>query len=184
MRDLLDTIDLMTNEEAGQIFKSIINHVDGNQTELNRELIFAFTPIRNQLDRDMEKYDSFVEKQRKNGALGGRPKKNPKNPCLLKKTQKTQANPNNLVTDTDTVNATENDTVNVNEKKRFTPPTLEQIKTYISEQNYPVDSQKFFDHYETANWYRGKTKIKNWKACVRTWLNGNSGKAAYGADSI
>jgi hypothetical protein len=98
----------MTDEEAGQILKSIINHVDGNPVNLTRHLTFAFIPIKNQLSRDMDKYDVFVEKQRVNGAKGGRPR-NPNNPSLSKKTQ---TNPNNLVTDTVTVNATDTDNVN------------------------------------------------------------------------
>jgi len=112
MRDLLTTVELMTDDEAGKLLKSIINHVDGVDVKLSRDLTFAFTPIKNQLDRDMKKYDVFVEKQRKNGALGGRPKKNPNNPSLSKETQTTQANPNNLVNDTVTVTDTVNETIN------------------------------------------------------------------------
>ncbi len=108
---------------------------------------------------------------------GGRPITQ-KTQVVIRETQDNPEKPKQPDSDSDS------DKDSVNQKKRFTPPTLEQIKSYITEQNYPVDSQKFFDHYETANWYRGKTKIKNWKACIRTWLNGNSGKAAYGADSI
>ena len=32
-----------------------------------------------------------------------------------------------------------------------------------------VDPQNFIDHYTANGWLRGKTKIKDWKACVRTW---------------
>ena len=27
----------------------------------------------------------------------------------------------------------------------------------------------FYDFYESKNWYVGKNKMKDWKACVRTW---------------
>ncbi len=74
---------------------------------------------------------------------------------------------------------------NRSNKGRFTPPTLEEVKNYIQEKQYPIDPVKFFNHYETSDWYRGKNKIKNWKACTRTWLNGNSDKpAVYGDDGI
>ena len=92
MRDLLSTVELMTDDEAGKLLKSIINHVDGKPVNLCRELMFAFTPIQNQLTRDIEKYDIFVEKQRVNGKKGGRPK-NPENPSL---SLETQANPKNI----------------------------------------------------------------------------------------
>lgn len=31
-------------------------------------------------------------------------------------------------------------------------------------------SQKFIAHYESVGWKVGKNPMKNWKACVRTWL--------------
>ena len=31
--------------------------------------------------------------------------------------------------------------------------------------------EEFIDHYEANGWMRGNTKIKDWKACVRTWEN-------------
>jgi len=53
--------------------------------------------------------------------------------------------------------------------KRFSPPTLEEIKVYCSERNNSIDSEKFRDFYESKNWMIGKNKMKDWKACVRTW---------------
>ena len=183
MRDLLNTVDIMTDEEAGIILKAIINHVDGEDVKLSRELTFAFAPIQNQLNRDLAKYDVFVDKQRKNGALGGRPKKpktNPNNPSLYSKTQKTQANPNNLVTDNVTVNDTVNDTVNVtvtetandNKKRkttRFATPSLNQINDYVQEKSYHINGEVFFNHYESNGWKVGKNPMKSWKAALANW---------------
>lgn len=53
--------------------------------------------------------------------------------------------------------------------RRFTPPTLSDVQDYCTERGNKVDPQKFLDHYEANGWVRGKTKIKDWKACVRTW---------------
>jgi hypothetical protein len=52
---------------------------------------------------------------------------------------------------------------------RFSPPTLQEVADYCRERNNSVDPGRFIDHYETNGWVRGKTKIKSWKACVRTW---------------
>jgi len=54
----------------------------------------------------------------------------------------------------------------------FRKPTVSEIEKYCSERRNGLDAKKIFDHYETSNWYRGKTKIKDWKACVRTWERG------------
>lgn len=55
------------------------------------------------------------------------------------------------------------------ETKRFTPPKLEEVTTYCNERHNNIDPQKFIDYYTSTNWHRGKTKIKDWKACIRTW---------------
>lgn len=52
---------------------------------------------------------------------------------------------------------------------KFIPPTIEQVQEYCKERNNTVDAEKFVNHYAASNWFRGKTKIKNWKACVITW---------------
>lgn len=53
--------------------------------------------------------------------------------------------------------------------KRFVPPTVEEVFQYCNERCNNVDAQNFVDHYTVNNWMRGKNKIKDWKACVRTW---------------
>lgn len=52
---------------------------------------------------------------------------------------------------------------------RFSPPSIQEVAAYCRERGNQVDAQAFIDHYEANGWMRGKTKIKNWKACVRTW---------------
>lgn len=55
------------------------------------------------------------------------------------------------------------------DKGRFTPPTLEEIKTYCTERNNNVDPQRFYDFYASKGWMVGKNKMKDWQAAVRTW---------------
>lgn len=55
------------------------------------------------------------------------------------------------------------------DRGRFTPPTREEVENYCKTRGNNVDPQGFLDHYEANGWMRGKTKIKDWKACVRTW---------------
>jgi len=59
---------------------------------------------------------------------------------------------------------------------RFTPPTIKQVKEYIKEKRYPVNVDKWYDHYTANGWMVGKNKMKDWKAAVRTWLPESSGK--------
>lgn len=55
-------------------------------------------------------------------------------------------------------------------RKRFTPPTLEEVTAYCRELNSKIDPQQFIDYYTANGWVQGKGKpIKDWKATVRTW---------------
>lgn len=54
-------------------------------------------------------------------------------------------------------------------RKRFIPPTLEEVQSYCIERNNNVDPQRFIDYYTSNGWQVGKNKMKDWKAAVRTW---------------
>ena len=61
-------------------------------------------------------------------------------------------------------------------QKKFIKPTIEEIKEYCIERKNNIDPETFYDFYETSNWMRGKNKIKDWKACVRTWERNGQNK--------
>tara|TARA_R110002110_G_scaffold8685_1_gene43492 strand:+ start:1031 stop:1630 length:600 start_codon:yes stop_codon:yes gene_type:complete len=54
-------------------------------------------------------------------------------------------------------------------KARFKKPTVNDIKEYCLWRNNGIDSETFFDFYESKDWKVGKNKMKDWKACIRTW---------------
>jgi len=56
-------------------------------------------------------------------------------------------------------------------EKKFIVPTIEEIKAYCLERHNSIDYQRFYDFYESKGWMVGKNKMKDWKACVRTWEN-------------
>lgn len=53
--------------------------------------------------------------------------------------------------------------------KRFSPPTVDDVKAYCSERNNSVDAERFVDFYSSKGWKVGNQPMKDWKACVRTW---------------
>ena len=53
--------------------------------------------------------------------------------------------------------------------KNFKPPTIDEVKAYCKKRNNNVDAQKFVDFYQSKGWMVGKSKMKDWEACVRTW---------------
>ena len=58
---------------------------------------------------------------------------------------------------------------NKEKERRFTPPTLSEVQEYIQEKGYHIDAESFIDFYESKGWMIGKSKMKDWKASVRTW---------------
>ncbi len=55
-------------------------------------------------------------------------------------------------------------------RQRFKPPTLEEVKAYISEKNLNVDAQRFFDYFEAGDWHDSKgNPVRNWKQKIITW---------------
>lgn len=77
-----------------------------------------------------------------NGAKGGRPKSE-ENPPKANETEKKQ--------------------------KRFTPPTLEEVKAEITAKGYRVDAQRFINFYESNGWRVGKNKMVSWRSTLAGW---------------
>ena len=53
--------------------------------------------------------------------------------------------------------------------KNFEKPTVEEIAKYCAERKNTIDAQAFFDFYERKGWKVGEVKMRDWRACVRTW---------------
>jgi predicted phage replisome organizer len=51
----------------------------------------------------------------------------------------------------------------------FQKPSISDVKTYCGERKNQVDPNVFWDFYESKGWFVGKNKMKDWRACVRTW---------------
>ena len=52
---------------------------------------------------------------------------------------------------------------------RFHKPSISEIQQYCEERQNTINAEKFFNYYEANGWKVGKNKMKDWKACVRTW---------------
>jgi len=56
-------------------------------------------------------------------------------------------------------------------RKRFVPPTVDEVREYCEQRDNNVDAESFVDHYQARGWIpKGYTRqMKDWKAAVRTW---------------
>ena len=64
------------------------------------------------------------------------------------------------------------------------PPSVEEVEEFVRAKNLSVDSQRFWDYYDTTDWTieaNGKNPrpMKNWKSVARNWSDRNgNGKPA------
>ena len=62
---------------------------------------------------------------------------------------------------------------NEKNEKKFIVPTIQQVEKYCKERNNNIDAEYFINYYDAKGWMIGKNKVKDWKACIRTWEQRN-----------
>ena len=68
-----------------------------------------------------------------------------------------------------------------NQKKRFVPPSVDEVRAYCQERGNHIDPQRFVDFYTANGWTQGRGKpIKDWRAAVRTWEGRDTGRTTGG----
>lgn len=73
----------------------------------------------------------------------------------------------NIVCGTHTQESSKN--VDKKPRKIFRPPTTQEVREYCLERGNDIDAEYFVNFYQSKNWMVGKNKMKDWRACVRTW---------------
>lgn len=170
--DIAHTVTHLTDQQAGKLFKHIIGYVNDDEPSTEDIIIkLAFEPIKQQLKRDLRKWEHYIEKQRYNGHKGGRPQ-------VKSETQITQAfleKPKKA----DSVTVNVNDNVNVKEEiynkgdnikfsiehcltvsmnderwvrnNKASPEILKKFNLYLEGQGVyefnPMDYKKYFHHW-------------------------------------
>lgn len=85
--------------------------------------------------------------------------------------------PDNITSINTTLNNTNEYISDKPKRKRFTPPTLEEVQAYCKERHNNVDAKKFYDYYTASDWHDAKgDKVKSWKQKVITWEGRNNHK--------
>jgi len=105
--DLIHTVEKLPDKDAGELFKHLLRYVNDQNPETDNLLVDAiFQHIKQQLKRDLVKYEERGDRSRENGKLGGRPK-NPEKPKETQRTQQVNLEPRKP----DSVNVSVNDNV-------------------------------------------------------------------------
>lgn len=59
-------------------------------------------------------------------------------------------------------------------RKRFTPPTPEEVAAYAEERGESIDAHRFCDYHASRGWVVGRNPMRDWRAAVRTWLRNDA----------
>lgn len=165
----------MDPEQAGLLFQSIYQYQeDGTEPETSSSIYPMFCLMKAKFDEDEETYQKTCENNKRIANERESTKRNEPSRSVTKRDETLQQ-----ATDTDTDTDNDTDTKKDKEREReprkrvaFTPPTVEEVKAYCKERNNNVDAERFVDFYQSKGWVIGKdSKMKDWKACVRTWEN-------------
>lgn len=160
--DLIHSIDPLTDEEAGKLFKHYLRYInDQNPCAEDRLTALLFEPIKQNLKRDLKKWESIIDKRKVAGAIGGKQK-------VANAKSAKQKVANVAVTDTVT------DTVTV---KEINIPTVDEFLEFcmgIKEIDYNLYRFSLVSKYEAwveNGWKDGNnTKIKNWKSKIKNTI--------------
>ena len=63
--------------------------------------------------------------------------------------------------------------------KLFKKPSVNDVELYCIERDNKIDAISFVNFYESKGWMVGKNKMKDWRACVRTWEIRDKNKKTY-----
>ena len=169
--DLIHTLEKMSNEKAGELFKHIMRYVNDLDPKTDDLIIdLTFEPIKQQLKRDLKNYENRCLVNKNNGSKGGRPK----NQTEPAKTDGLFSEPKKPDNDIDI----DIDNGNVNENKEEPPKGGEVKKSFVPN----------FDSYPTPyrqglkDWWGYKVEKKQkytqmgWDALVEKALKMNAAK--------
>ena len=175
--DLIHTINKMPSEKAGDLFKHILSYVNDEEPVTDDILIdLVFEPIKQQLKRDLRKYEDKKVQWSEAGKRSAEARKLKKEQRTLTTVKDRSTDSTVIVKDTVTV---KDKVIDIKEKKPktvFVPPSKKEFMVFArtkfkTEELYQASRDKLllkYDAWSEAKWINGRTekKIKNWKVTL------------------
>lgn len=155
--DIIHTVEKLDDATAGELFKHYLRYINDKDPETDNLIVeLCFEPIKQQLKRDLKKWETTLEGRSKAGLASAEARRNKKeqtatNPTNVKFVEQTATNP----TVKDNVNVTVNvkDNVNVKEINNLDSRKLKfshLLKPFISEFGEKM-LREFFDYWTEHN---------------------------------
>jgi hypothetical protein len=175
--DLIHTITKMPSDKAGDLFKHILAYVN-DENPITNDLIIelTFEPIKQQLKRDLDKWENEIKPQRSQaGRLGGLKS----GEARRSKLKQNEANALNLKQNEANEAVNVNVSVNDNVRKDISQTHLIDIeKIFLEKTEYnwtqsfaKKEAEKFYNFYGSKGWKVGKEKMKSLPHAIGGWIS-------------
>lgn len=156
-------METMDDAQAGLFVKAIVNYAKSGESpgDLDPACRTAFLVYKQRIDDDEESYAAFLEKQRKNGSKGGRPRKpkkptgffeNPKNPWVSD-----EKNPKNPLVFDETKE--EKEKVTQREKEEIYIPNISNNKVTTNKQDIYISNKQESSYKEDKEYISTREDI-------------------------
>ena len=165
--DLIYTVDKMPSEKAGDLFKHILKYVnDLNPITTDLIIELTFEPIKQQLKRDLNKWEDKSQKRSNIGREGGlksgearrsKLKQNEPIGSKLKQNEQVTVNVNDIISK------------DINKKVSFENSNLFD-KNIFAEKFKDWNKKKLLYYYDSALSYSQEgNKYVNWGSAINNW---------------
>ena len=156
----------LSYDRIGRLFMALCDFSEYGESNIALDGMtkVAYKSMLPQLESDRQKYEAKCEKNRENinKRWSNQIRTNTNEyECIRSDTNYTDTDTD---TDTDICSGIRETT-----RKRFSAPTLEEVKAYCLERENKVDAERFVDYYTSNGWKVGKNPMKDWKSAVRQW---------------
>lgn len=192
-------IEKMSNEQAGQLLKAIYALQDDENAEPEDPSVsFVFEIIKDKLFEDAKEWEKAKQRRSESGKKGME-KRWSEDKRTITNDNTAITNDNSVITPiTNDNTVTESitpitvsvsgsvsvsDSVSVNEspsetkrekqakekRKRFSAPSVDEVRDYCRERGNSIDAETFVDFYASKGWKVGSSPMKDWQSAIRTW---------------
>lgn len=173
-REELAMLLVMDERDAGEAIRLLARRFlfgDDPETE-NRKVDDFLCLAVPKLDKDIATYEAKVSA----GQTGGKQSASKRQAEAKQKPSTIEALPKQKATEQEQEQGTIEQGTIEHMVRRFTPPTLEEVKEYCRARHNNVSAERFIDHYSSNGWKVGRSSMKDWKAAVRNWERNEYGE--------
>lgn len=173
--DSLEEYSVLSNEEFGKLIRAGLQFaIDGTEPDLSEPESYLWPGMKLKILHDAEQYRRKCEKNAENIRRRWERQKDSNVYDRIRTNTNDTNNNNNYNNNNNGNNNIDIASAGNKQKKRFIPPTVEEVRQYCQERNNGIDPEQFVDYYQARGWFlKPGQQVKDWKACVRTWESNN-----------